>query len=252
MADHYNMSAKKKNLFRFGVKNTNGECSSIWRVWTYKNDGFLTTGRLANQYKVGFHESGLCYVGLTSELRKTLIYDPAWNGQSRFFLKWEREKEIKKNQHIELLDLWFPSSHLDLPVETDHHNEKEVIWIGAPAKGKIVSVGVFVANIANPHSITLHDTDGGLLCSRSFINDYKFVLLYRYIDEPPGLVDLMSSRLPYALHPDKKEKTYGKIKSIDMVNSKNRLLIWKVIEGSRVCIEVSPRKVIGPSGKGLV
>jgi len=245
------MSAKKSNLLRFGVKNTYGEFSSIWRVWTNKNDGFLTTGHLANQYKASFHESGLCYVGLSSELRKSLISDPAWKGQSRFFQKWERETEIKQNQFIQLLDLWFPCYYLDLAVENDHH-ESEVIWIAAPASGRLVSVGVFVWNIENPHSITLHDTDGGLLCCRSFINGYKFILLYRYVDEPQGLVEMISNYVSYALQPHDNEKSYGTIESVNMEDPRIRTLIWRVIDGSRVCIEVSLSKAIGPSGKGPV
>lgn len=185
------MSAKKKNLFRFGVKNINDECSSVWRAWTYRNDGYLITGHLGGEYKVSFHGTGKCSVGLTSELRRTLISDPAWNGQSRDYWEWEIEKEIKKNQRIELLDLWFPSHYLDLPVETYHHPKKKVIWIEAPAKGRMVSVGVFKANIEDPLSITFNDADSALLGFRSFENGYKFILLYRYVNEPPGLFDLV-------------------------------------------------------------
>jgi hypothetical protein len=237
------MRARKNNLFRFGVKNSNGECSSIWRVWTNKNDGFLTTGRLGGQYKASFHESGHCYVGLTSELSKTLS-GPPWNSQSRSFQKWVRKKEIEKNQRIQLIDLWFPTSLLDLAVEEDLHHNKELNWIGAPAKATIVSIGIFIANIENPLSIRLNDTSAGLLWSRSFENNYKFFLLYRYIDEPPGLLDSFSSYIACALHPDEKEITYGKIKFNDIKDPKKRLLIWKVIDGSRVCIEFSPRKVL--------
>jgi hypothetical protein len=244
------MNPRKSNLLRFGVKKTSGECSSVWRAWTNKNDGFLTTGRLANQYKASFHESGLCYVGLTKELRGTLLSDPAWKGQSRFFHKWVRETEIKQNQFIHLLDLWFPSSHLDLAVKPDHH-AKEVIWIGSPASGRMVSVGVFVANIADPLSITLHDTDGGLLCCHPFMNGHKFILLYRYIDEPPGLVELISNYVSYALHPNDNEKTYGTIESINTVHPGIRALIWHVVNGSRVWIETSLVKVIGLSGNGF-
>jgi hypothetical protein len=236
------MCAEKNNLFRFGVKNSKGECSSIWRPWTKKNDCFLASGHLADQYKISFHESGLCYVGLTKELRKT-ICDPAWKGNSRFFDKWYREKEIKQNQHIHLLDLWLPSSYLDLPVESELH-EKEVTWIEAPALDKIVSVRVFKANIANRISITFDDTGSGLLCTRSLKNGYKFVLLYRFIETPPGLIDSFPSYLYCALNPDKKEKTYSIKESVDMVSPKNRLLMCRVIEGSRVCIEVSVRKVL--------
>jgi hypothetical protein len=238
------MSARENILFRFGVKNTAGECSSIWRVWIDKNDGFLVNSRLANQYKATFHESGLCYVGLTKELRKTLVSDPTRNGQSRFFHKWERETGIRQNQFIHLLDLWFPSSHLDLAVETDRHG-KEVIWIEAPASERLVSVGIFIANIADPKNISSCDTDGGLLCCHQFMNGNRFILLYRYIDEPPGLMQLISDHISYALHPHYNEKKYGDVESINTVSPVIRALIWHIVDGSRVWIEASLHRTIG-------
>ncbi|MBW1992322.1 MAG: hypothetical protein JRI59_09460 [Deltaproteobacteria bacterium] len=233
---------KKEKICRFGVKDDHGNFSSIWRAWVNKNDAFLTIGYLANQYKASFHESGECHVGLTQEVRKSLS-DLTWKGESRHFYKWRREKNIRKNQLIHLLDLWFPTSHLDLPIEMESLSKKEILWINNPAGERMVSVGVFLANIEEPFGIRLNSPNSGLLCSLSLLNGYKFVLLWRYIDEPSNLIDFFPNYIHCALHPNENEKTFGKIDHTDIVSPGKRLLIWKIVDGLLLCIEISPRKV---------
>ena len=103
----------KEHAFRFAVRNRIGQHSQQWRIWTRHNDCYIGNRGTSQSYKASFHESGQCQVGLSSEIRSTLIEHPGWKGKSRFYDQWKADVDLSIGSSIKLLELVIPHSQLD-------------------------------------------------------------------------------------------------------------------------------------------
>ena len=67
----YCVTAKRLNLvareIRFAVGSKNDLCSSVWRLWSNKNNLFLAARTTAGLTKISFHESGICRHAVVSQ-----------------------------------------------------------------------------------------------------------------------------------------------------------------------------------------
>jgi hypothetical protein len=146
-----------ENAIRFGIAASSGKRSLSWKVWVDGNDGYLGSRGIAQAYKASFHESGQCQIGLSAEIRKGLVDDPAWKGKSRLFAKWQVRPELERRQHAKLFEVLFPFAHLsnlDRPVVDD-----ELILEGK--EGEIASVGLF--RVSMPSGSVVESEDDSLI-----------------------------------------------------------------------------------------
>lgn len=115
----------KLKEFRFAVGKPKDLRSSVWKVWTHKNDAYVLSRMMGSDMKVSLHESGKCQWSLTSEWlkkHKTINLDYF----NRHIVKWKRGV-LEPTQALHILRVIIPSSELRC-IEVKE-NLKDVYWI---------------------------------------------------------------------------------------------------------------------------
>jgi len=76
-------------------------------------DDYLAPRGVGHHYKASFHSSGQCNVSLSSDIRKSLVDDPLWEGKSRILSCWQVAPSPSADELRVLVELLFPGSYLD-------------------------------------------------------------------------------------------------------------------------------------------
>src|SRR5437870_785321 len=61
------------NEIRFAVGTQDDLRSSVWRLWSNKNDLYLAARSTAGLSKISFHASGICRVAVTSRTPRAAL-----------------------------------------------------------------------------------------------------------------------------------------------------------------------------------
>lgn len=89
--------SRKDVPFRFGVKDKNGKCSSIYRIWKRRKEGdsniYFAVRSMAGLLKISFHESGECISAFTRQYKDKLKTEGKWQQETRILDRWEKTKE---------------------------------------------------------------------------------------------------------------------------------------------------------------
>ena len=227
----------KEHTFRFAVRNKSGQHSQQWRIWTRHNDCYIGSRGTSQLYKASFHESGQCQVGLSSEIRKSLVEYPGWRGESRFYDQWEVPVDLSVGSSVKLLELVTPYSQLD---EFEIKAQKRVSWIFC-SENKAASVGIFKANIGRDQGIHTTNERAEELCRLPLSNGYSILVLARLIDEKKEYNELINDALNDIFPIKRGGKTYidG---AVDKRCSGIRAMIWHKNRDGRYWFEASLRK----------
>jgi hypothetical protein len=121
------MSKKLADL-RFGIKNSLGYVSNIWRLWvTSHGDVYLATRSMAGIEKYSFHKSGICRSAFTKE------YGTPKSLTDRVIFKWQRlaTPPTGQGKAARVALIAFPTDYLS----KNGDPSLEVNWIEAAPPG---------------------------------------------------------------------------------------------------------------------
>ena len=221
-------------VYRFGVRDSSGNHSMPWRIWTQGNDCYLGARHISNSYKASFHESGQCQVGISGNLRKNLEGDPGWENQSRLYDIWYIDRNLTPGSSTELIEVIIPCSHLDkfkLKKTTD------INWIDC-SDNSLISVGVFLANIRSDRII--HSTQEQLeaLTKLPLQCGLSMLVLKRLLSENCINLGALCQMLKISIESPSKKRTY-KNGNLDHADKSIRGMIWQKQENRRSWYELS-------------
>lgn len=225
--------------YRFRVERPDGERSQAWRLWVDGAEAYLAPRSTSHQYKASFHSSGQCQVGLSSEIRHTLIGDRTWDGKSRLFSTWSAPTPTDSAPSVELLDLMFPNSYLDL---WNSENDASVDVINCPP-GKIVSLVAVKFRRLPGQPLTSPDPTFKQLASLSCKDGSAILLLHRLVNETPEYHAYIRTRFwcHQLASPTPTGRTY-RGGNVDPASPSIRALLWDGRE-RKSWHEVSARKL---------
>jgi hypothetical protein len=234
------MAAK---AIRFAITSENSQYSQSWKIWTQKNNCYMGSRGMAQDYKASFHESGQCQIGLSSEIRKSLVIDPSWEGKSRLLDVWQVENDVEYGEKVRLIELLFPFSHLDKFNKPISGNEIELRC----GIGEISSVAVFRARMGADSIVKSGDQSVSEVGRLPLNNGQWIVVLHRVLDETEEYLDFFaksanSFKLPYE-NSDDSGRTYQK-GDIDLNKPGLRLMLGYKNNDSRYWIEMSHAKLL--------
>ncbi len=229
----------KDNAFRFAVRNDIGQHSQQWRIWTRNNDCYIGSRATAQSYKASLHESGQCQVGLSSEIRDTLVENPEWKEKSRLYDQWRVNIDLTPGSSIKYFELVIPHSQLD---NFRFGKAGNVSWITCP-KGKAVSVGIFKANIQDDQTTESTQEQFLELCRLPLSNGYSILVLSRIVPETTEHKQFISNVVKDIFPLNKNSKTYIN-GPVDPKRPSIRVMIWHKNSEERYWIEASLRKTL--------
>lgn len=223
--------SKPKNTFRFAVANSLGECSSIWRVWSDKNEIYASFGKFGDKYKASFHSDGNHFLGITDKERST-ITDKKWKNISRHKDVWNISLSKRINR---LVEIWIPPYSLTKP---NKKLKKKTCWIEPARLGNLSSICLFRAP-ASTHidSIKISDSEK-ILHHQTLYDGSNLLLLMREVREPENLRNFINVRYEYITSLDYDEISHGSLRSFDKIQQNERTVVWHADEyGNRLWID---------------
>lgn len=231
--------------YRFRVQRATGECSQDWRVWVEGADVYLAPRCVGHQYKASFHHSGQCHVGLSSDIRKSLIADPRWEGKSRLFDCWQAVSSFTGDERVALLELLFPGSYLDT---VESKPGKSVQLLPCP-DNHLVSICLVKSSLPTTAVLTSSDTSFRELTRLTCANGCALSLLYRTVPESDEYLNYLRNRYwsHYLAEPTAAGRTFGSRVAAPM-SPAIRALLWDGRTKPKQWHEISARKLhaIGP------
>ena len=129
----------KKKATRFVVGSPQGLTSSVWRVWTHKNDVYFQAESLGGALKVSLHESGRWQMSFTTEFVKKMQAKGQWPAISRHMSRWLRPTEISSVTLA--FRIIIPTSELR-PLKL--RMVRPITWIAAAPIGHAVEFMIFL------------------------------------------------------------------------------------------------------------
>jgi len=163
---------------RFGIKNPEGNVSTVWKLWaTNKGDVYLSVRKMTGIMKYSFHASGICRSAFTLEHgTPTTLSD-------RAMYKWKRSPTSEPGSLKASRVAWlaFPSDYLSRPIPTD---DKKVFWITAapPGKARFIELAFTRESEANVRALFTPTSQRELISFTVLPNGESFIFL-SYIGE---------------------------------------------------------------------
>jgi hypothetical protein len=115
---------------RFCVGEPAGLRSTVWKIWTHRNDVYLLSRADASQMKVSLHESGACQFSKTSES----FARTGKRNSERHMQQWRRRAEYPESGAVHLFRIIIPQSELRL-ASVDKKSATNVVWYPSPPLG---------------------------------------------------------------------------------------------------------------------
>lgn len=226
--------------YRFRVQRTASECSQDWRVWVEGAEVYLAPRCVGHQYKASFHSSGQCQVGLSSDIRTSLIADPGWEGKSRLFDCWQTASSFAIDERVILLELLFPGSYLDT---VESKPGKSVELLPCP-DDHLVSICLVKSSLPTGTVLTSSDTSFRELARLTCRNAYTLSVLYRTLPETDEYRTYLRDRYwsHYLAEPTAAGRTFGSRVAAPMPPT-IRALLWDGRTEPKQWHEVSARKL---------
>jgi hypothetical protein len=125
----------RKFTVRFAVGEPDGPRGCVWRVWSNKNDVYISAWALTNVQKISLHQSGHWRNAFTSEFaaKDTPLLSP---GQDRATDKWYRPDDFVPGL-TKAFEIVVPASEVTVPTrpEANVFGAKEIAWVQPPPEG---------------------------------------------------------------------------------------------------------------------
>lgn len=228
-------------VFRFRIVSDSGEESSNWRIWTQRENVYVGVRLMTDTYKASFHETGECHVGITTEVRKTLVGNPSWTGKTRHFSGWTLDPLDADTGLQNLVDILFPDSYLGPPGPAE--KSKATILRSQPST--ITAVSVIRARL--PENAYLHCTDTSV--SELFgapLPSGRMLLVVRsnLLETPEYRTEIRSQMLSrWSASSTPSGRTYG-TKPAGSPDENVRALLWNGTNQRKRWSEVSAQKLL--------
>jgi hypothetical protein len=104
--------------------------STVWKIWTHRNDVYLSSRAIASYMKVSLHESGACQFSETSES----FAQKGKRNCERHKEQWQRRRAYAESGVVHLFRVIIPQSELRLS-SVEKKPAKNVIWYPSPPPG---------------------------------------------------------------------------------------------------------------------
>lgn len=173
------MAKKDVPVIRVAVGSREGPKSGVWRIWAAKDksDVYVAIRSYAGIFKVSLHESGECFVGLTTQFAEANASALRGRGGSRHFDKWKRGTHSGSQLSIPFR-LVFPATELR-EVRTEDDQDPLVEWIEPPAQDQSVDMAaVFTGQCYADGDWPLRAQGARLVATFRLPNGEVFWLLY--------------------------------------------------------------------------
>lgn len=235
-------------VFRFRVENDIGLRSQDWRVWATGAEVYVAARATSHDYKASFHSSGQCQIGISAQLRRSVIEDLGWEGKSRLFSTWIAPPPSARQPIVPLLELMFPDSHLD----------QVALKTGPPVDvlrsepGMLTSVGIFKTMSSVDLTLSPSPSEKNLreLCRVPTADGHDILLLTRLLPESDEYNAYVRRRFwsNYLAQGTTRGRTYGS-KLFDSSSPNIRALVWEGHTERKFWHELSVRRLWsdGPS-----
>lgn len=112
---------------RFGIGEPNLRRSTVWKLWTNKNDVYLASRVVGSELKVSLHELGSCQFSRTFES----LANTGMKNRDRHLQRWQRRPVYAESGVVHLFRIIFPESELRL-ASAGKGNVPPVNWHPAP------------------------------------------------------------------------------------------------------------------------
>jgi hypothetical protein len=132
--------SSNRSTVRFAVGKPEGPRSTVWRLWTHKNEVYISAWSLASDVKISLHSSGDWREALTTEhaAKGSPFVAP---GQDRTIDKWQRPAEFVAGATKAFM-IVVPSSEVTTPRHPEANTAfrqklggKAVVWVPAAPEG---------------------------------------------------------------------------------------------------------------------
>lgn len=227
-------------VFRFRIENQSGEKSQDWRIWAQRDDIYASSRGIANTYKASFHASGECHVGLTSEVRRSLV-DETWTGKSRHFSKWVLETLDANEAPQNLVTILFPDSYLG-PAGSSVDSKTTII---KGSKESITAVSIFRTHSHKDINPESDNVDFAVLFRVGLPCGQDLVVTKLSLAETPEYRQAMKATLMSQLAAQRtvSGRTYGsRIEGIP--GPEVRAMLWNGTQQIKYWSEITARKLI--------
>ena len=210
--------------YRFRIQRSVNECSQDWRIWVEKSEVYLSPRGIGNQYKASFHSSGQCQVGLSSDIRKSLIGDSRWDGKSRLFGVWQAPTQFSGGDNTVLVELVFPGSYLDVFTSKPG---KSVEILECP-ENHLVSINIVKSSLQAGVVLQSDDASFRELARLPCTNGSTISVLYRTLQENDEYRNYLRARYwsQQLAEPTPSARTYGSRDAVP-VSPGIRALLWE-------------------------
>ena len=115
---------------RFCVGEPAGLRSTVWKIWTNRNDVYLSSRTIASQMKISLHKSGACQFSKTSES----FARTGKRNRGRHMERWQRRAEYPESGAVHLFRVILPQTELRL-ASVEAKPAKDVVWYPSPPLG---------------------------------------------------------------------------------------------------------------------
>jgi hypothetical protein len=122
---------QQRTEFRFCVGSKQGRRSTVWKIYSNKNDIYLSSRMMGSDMKVSLHDSGENQWSLTSDWVLRNVHKDIRN-RERHIVKWNRD-EFEKGKAQHLFRIIIPESELRQILSRE--NLSKVHWIDSPPTG---------------------------------------------------------------------------------------------------------------------
>lgn len=116
--------------FRFCVGEPTGPRSTVWKIWTNRNDVYLSSRASASHTKVSLHESGVSQFSETSES----FARTGRRNRERHIQRWQRRAVYPESSAVHLFRVVIPQTELRL-ASAEEKPAKNVVWYPSPPLG---------------------------------------------------------------------------------------------------------------------
>jgi hypothetical protein len=120
--------------YRFAIGTAGGAASGAWKLFSHKDDVYLSQRSASGNHKFSFHKSGIC---------RWATVGPTLDGSDRAMIKWRRDaiESLQPGNGVLLLSLAFPTNHLSTKRLVSEY--KGVEWIPPASPAKALAIEIF-------------------------------------------------------------------------------------------------------------
>ncbi len=141
------------DVIRFAVGTRDDLHSSVWRLWSNKNDLYLAARSHAMISKFSFHESGRYRFAINNKIERE---DDATD---RALYKWKRPSEFIPGWTM-CFGILVPPRVTEKPFNNTLKEDKKVTFVSVPTKGKKVIFNIMLSHkAATPEYVLRNSKD---------------------------------------------------------------------------------------------